>query len=115
MRRQGSDVLVAKADAAGADRERAGNALDDCRAPGAVAPDERHDFVGIDGDRDPAQDMGGAAEGVDVVDFEQHGLPRQPASGAPSRMLATSSLARISSGVPSARKAPSCIMTMRSE
>ena len=70
----------------------------------------------IDVDRHAAQDMGGAAVGIDVVDFEQHRFASaQAVSGAPSRMLATSLLARISSGVPSARKAPSCIITIRSE
>src|SRR5436309_6317276 len=101
---------------AGAHRQQAGDALDNRGATGAVAPYQRHDLVGVDRDRHAAQDMGGAAEGVDVVDFEQHRLrPGHASSGAPSRMLATSLLARISSGVPSARKAPSCIITMRSE
>src|SRR5207244_2980778 len=108
--------LVAKADMAGADRQQAGDAFDDRGASGAVAPDQCHDLVGVDADRHAAQDMSGAAVGVDVLDVEQHGQsPGQPVNGAPSRMLATSLLARISSGVPSARNDPSCIMTMRSE
>ena len=71
----------------------------------------------VDVDRHAAQDMGGAAVGIDVVDLEQHRFLAllRPVSGAPSRMLATSLLARISSGVPSARNEPSCIITMRSE
>src|SRR5262249_1166117 len=117
VRRQAGDVVAPEADAAGAHRQEAGDALDDRGAPGAVASDQRHDLVLADGERHPAQDVGGTAEGIDIDDFEQHAFVPcvQADSGAPSRMLATSLFARIWSGVPSARKAPSCIITMRSE
>src|SRR5215471_11155333 len=112
MRRQGRDLLLAEADPAGANRQQAGDALDDRRAPGPVAPHESHYLVVIDIDRHVAKDVGGASVGVDVAYLEQHG---QAVGGAPSRILATSLLARISSGVPSARNDPSCIITIRSE
>src|SRR5215469_3254134 len=116
MSRQRGDLLVSKPDLAGTNWEQAGDALDDRGAPGPVASHQGHHFVGIDVDRHAAQDMGGPSVSVDFVDLEQHRFRlSQAVSGAPSRMLATSLLARISPGVPSARNKPSCIITMRSE
>src|SRR5260370_41677096 len=115
MRRQGRDLFFPEPDPAGANREQADDALDDGGAPSPVASHQGHHLVGIDVDRHAAQDMRGASVGIDVVDLEQHRFClAQAVRGTPSRMLATSLLARISSGVPSARNAPSCIMAMRS-
>src|SRR6516165_12484946 len=73
MPRQGRDLLLAEAYLARANREQAGDALDDRRAPGPVAPHESHNLVAIDVDRHVAQDVGGASIGIDVAYLEQHG------------------------------------------
>ena len=87
--------------------------------PGAVAPDQADHLLRRRRVSDtPLQDVGGAAEGVDRIDLEQHDPSfRCEGVGPESRAgsLATCSFVLISSGVPSARIAPWCITTMRSE
>ena len=58
--------------------------------------------------RHPVQDVGRAAVGVDRLDLEHGQSFRVNASGPdePSRIMATCSFLRISSGVPWARMAP---------
>src|SRR5262249_118946 len=110
-----ADLRAAESDPAAADRKQSGDALDDRGATGAVPPDQRDHFVVADIDRHVVQDVRRTAQGVDVVDLEQEVVHAHADSGAASRMLATSLFALISSGGPSARKRPSCIITMRSE
>ena len=77
-----------------------------------------HDLAVVDRQRHFTQDLRGPAEGIYGIELEQHLLVlciSQAESGTPSRMLATSLFALISSGVPWARNRPSCIITMRSE
>src|SRR5262249_35470176 len=49
--------------------------LDDGGAAGAVASDQRYRLVLADIERDAAEDVRRAAEGINIVDFEQHALP----------------------------------------
>src|SRR4029077_4420689 len=93
VRRELGDVLSAEANLTRAHREEARDALDDGGAPGAVAPDQRHDLPVADAQRHAAQDVRGPAKGIDGLDLEQHSLVplrSQADSGAPRRMLATS-------------------------
>jgi len=64
--------------------------------------------------RDRSQDLRRPAERVDAVELE-HGGRHQRVSVVPMSVVVTVSLRRISSGVPSARIAPWCIATIRSE
>src|SRR5262249_13006037 len=72
VRREFVSVLCAEANLTRAHREEAGDALDDGGAPGAVAPDQRDDFIVVDAQRYAAQDVRGPAKGIYGLDLEQH-------------------------------------------
>src|SRR5258708_10312827 len=75
MRWQRRDLLAAKPDAAGMDGKQPGDALDDGRTSGAVAPDEGYDLVTIHAYPHTAHDMSGSSVSVDIGNFEQHRSP----------------------------------------
>src|SRR5262249_36863252 len=107
------DLLPPKADGARAHRKEAHGRLQRRRLPSAVAPDQAHGFALVHGQRDPAQHVRGATIGVDRDELEQPGAHVVPS--VPMSVVVTRSLRLISSGVPSARIAPWCMATMRSE
>src|SRR5262249_15226041 len=72
VRREFGDVLSAEANLTRAHREETGDALDDGGAPGAVAPDQRDDFIVVDAQRYAAQDVRGPAKDIYGLDLEQH-------------------------------------------
>src|SRR5438445_404972 len=95
--------------------------LDEARDDDRRQPLER--LVGADGQRDRAEDLRGAAIGLDPLQLEHrcgrsHYLPPwegRGGSGVPISVVSTFSSRRIWSGVPSARIVPWCMATIRSE
>src|SRR5262249_52350924 len=72
MRREAGDLPPVEPDMSGAYRKKTNNALNDGGAAGGVASHQRYHFVIAHVERYAAQDMRGAAKGVDVLDFQQH-------------------------------------------
>src|SRR5438094_177756 len=114
VRRQPRDVTVAERDPARADRQEAHDAVDGRGLAGAVAADQADRLAVRHPERDLAKNLGGPPERVDPIELERGGR-HQYGSVVPMRFVMTVSLRRISSGVPSARIAPWCIATIRSE
>ena len=94
-------------------RHHAHQALQRRALAGAVAPEQRHDLVRLDPQRDVEQDVRVAVIAVQALDLEQ-AHARALRGRRRDRLPAPAALPLISSGVPSTSTRPSCSTVTRS-